>query len=173
MKKTIEKIAIKSCREFSQYFQGYGVSYTDWTDCFVGYGKTVDDAKEDALNQLAEEYRLHEDGADEVKDFMVKCNLIGFAEEIPEENEDEYFYLAIFAKEKEIGTMPPHFIGSAKVEDHFGAILVTFEDGKDILFQGDDMTSFLESCWPPHCESADDVEGVLDDYYSLAVEAAE
>jgi hypothetical protein len=51
--------------------------------------------------------------------------------------------------------------------------LCTFADGNDLLFQGDDMAAFLSSCWPAGCEDAEDVEGVLDEYYHLAVEMVE
>lgn len=74
---------------------------------------------------------------------------------------------------REAGEMPGCFLSDCTVEDHNGAILCTFADGNDLLFQGDDMTAFLSSCWPAGCETAEDVEGVLDDYYHLAVEMVE
>lgn len=83
-----------------------------------------------------------------------------------------------FVQKREIDRnkeMPKHFI-KAKVKAHYGGIIVTFEDGLDLFIQpGDDTTEFLKHCWRsevPHngSESAEDVEGVLDDYWHLAKE---
>jgi hypothetical protein len=40
--------------ESEQYFQGCGVSYTKFSDCFTGIGESAKEALEDALEQAAE-----------------------------------------------------------------------------------------------------------------------
>jgi hypothetical protein len=35
--------------DHAQYFQGAGVAYTDWEDCFIGVGNNAEDAAEDAI----------------------------------------------------------------------------------------------------------------------------
>lgn len=39
--------------EHCQYFQGDGISFTEYTDCATGCGNSAYDALEDALEQLA------------------------------------------------------------------------------------------------------------------------
>lgn len=39
--------------EHSQYFQGDGIAFTEYTDCATGCGNSAFEAMEDALEQLA------------------------------------------------------------------------------------------------------------------------
>ena len=40
--------------EHSQYFQGAGVAFTKWEECFTGIGNSPAEALEDALEQVAQ-----------------------------------------------------------------------------------------------------------------------
>lgn len=52
------------------------------------------------------------------------------------------------------------------VELHYSAYLVSFDDGKTLLIQGDsDQQSFLESCG---VEDYQDVEECPEEYYDMA-----
>jgi hypothetical protein len=56
-KKPLKKIEDYSIRDHGvdgeQYFQGAGVAFTKWKDCFTGIGDSPGEALEDALEQLA------------------------------------------------------------------------------------------------------------------------
>lgn len=45
----------------SQYFQGCGVSGTDFDDCYTGIGNSPKEAFEDALDMLAQDYEISQD----------------------------------------------------------------------------------------------------------------
>lgn len=47
------EIRISYEREFEDYFQGHGISYTRFTWCVTGIGDTIPEALDDALEQLA------------------------------------------------------------------------------------------------------------------------
>jgi len=51
MKKLIEWEIVDHGIEHSQYFQGCGVSFTKWDECFTGIGCSGAEALEDALEQ--------------------------------------------------------------------------------------------------------------------------
>ena len=51
--------------EHSQYFQGCGVSFTHYDDCFTGIGASPGKAYNDALEQIA--YSDHHDRYDHVR----------------------------------------------------------------------------------------------------------
>ena len=51
----IEEFRITWTADHEQYFQGHGIACTDYTHCATGYGNTLRDALEDALESLAQQ----------------------------------------------------------------------------------------------------------------------
>lgn len=59
---------------------------------------------------------------------------------------------------------------SCTVEWHYGALLVTFDDGSDLLLQTDsDIRAFCKSCGED-VDTAEDITSCPDEYHGLASE---
>lgn len=51
----INNLNVEWTADHNQYFQGHGIAFTDWDACATGCGETLNEAIEDALEQLAEQ----------------------------------------------------------------------------------------------------------------------
>lgn len=89
MKKMIQEFEICELGpEHPDYFQGFGVSFTPFTDCAVGTGDTCTEAIDDAWEQLAQVY----DNVDELAKQSAKPEE-GFSilDEYGEDSEFRYY----------------------------------------------------------------------------------
>ena len=89
----------------SQYFQGHGISYTDYEDTATGCGDSYNEAFEDALDSLAQSgwdvSTIENEEKDNPKASMGVEEWLredGTLEEDEEPNEDCYYYVSIDVK---------------------------------------------------------------------------
>jgi hypothetical protein len=80
--------------EHEQYFQGCGVAFTEYDECFTGIGVSAISAIDDCLEQVAMS------GIDVPRDLeqesLLECT---FGEEVvPEEHNDNYYYVSLRIK---------------------------------------------------------------------------
>jgi hypothetical protein len=102
--------------QHEQYFQGAGVSFTDWPECYTGIGSSEKEAANDALEQAAMEWEVPDDLSDEAEGFDdtsihadVDLGIYGDSEEEQEEGrrlEEEldgddscHYYVTIYVSE--------------------------------------------------------------------------
>jgi len=88
--------------DFPSYFQGAGVAFTDWDECFTGIGDTPKEAAEDAL-EIAAQSGYNVDKIDnDLDDFPSAYVEMQEADEDEDEDEDdgEYpqFYVTLYVK---------------------------------------------------------------------------
>jgi len=87
--------------DFPSYFQGAGVAFTDWDECFTGIGDTPKEAAEDALEIAAQSGYDVEKITNDLDDFPS-----AYAETQEENDEDEgefegeypNFYVTLYVK---------------------------------------------------------------------------
>ncbi len=82
--------------ENSQYFQGYGVAFTPFTDCATGIGHNPREALEDCLDQIASCYDV--DVEDLAARIMAEEGKYPDSLSVSEEyldSEDIYYYIGI------------------------------------------------------------------------------
>ncbi len=94
--KIIEYEIINHGMEHSQYFQGCGTSFMDYTHVWTGVGDSSKEAYNDALDQMAMD--------DEQAAVMMPTRPAGFTlrPKVPCDSEDIYFYVSIRARLKEV-----------------------------------------------------------------------
>ncbi len=93
--KVIEYEIINHGMEHSQYFQGCGTSFMDYTHVWTGVGSSSKEAYNDALEQMAVD--------DEQAAVMMPTRPPGFTlhPKVQHDLEDVYFYVSIRARLKE------------------------------------------------------------------------
>ena len=93
--KLIEYEIINHGIDLSQYFQGCGVSFMDYTHVWTGVGDSSKEAYNDALDQMFSE--------DQEAAAMMPTRPAGFRlrPRVPHDSEDVYFYVSIRARLKE------------------------------------------------------------------------
>jgi len=80
--------------EHPDYFQGYGTSFTHWTDCSTGIGSTVGEALEDCLEGLAQQgYSV-----EPIEDSCIVALTHEYRVDLDEslvQSDDRYFYVSV------------------------------------------------------------------------------
>lgn len=89
--------------EHSQYFQGCGILFTGYNECFTGCGISPKEAFEDAFSQLIEYEEISDDIAAQIEAFEGSQAILQMEEipqEIAEQPEDGelYCYVSIRVK---------------------------------------------------------------------------
>ena len=80
--------------DHEQYFAGFGVAFTDYTDCVVGIGDNPREALDDALENadqeidIAEIFKLY-------PDFLDAAKMQAASVEPTEENEEQHYYIGL------------------------------------------------------------------------------
>lgn len=102
--------------DHAQYFQGCGVSYTEYDECITGCGQDAKEAIEDALESMAQngvetdeieksdEYKAIERAANKMPGYEPLVTVSAFVEKQGEEMTDDcelYYYLSIRYSVKE------------------------------------------------------------------------
>ena len=92
--KVIEYEIINHGMEHSQYFQGCGTSFMDYTHVWTGAGDSSKEAYEDALDQM------FMDDSEAALMMPTRPSGIRVRPRVPHDSEDVYFYVSIRARLK-------------------------------------------------------------------------
>ena len=86
--------------ENSQYFQGYGVSFTSFSDCCYGIGDNPKEALDDCLEQIASSRDIDVEDLEarilaEFPDYATNGDRPSVVEEYGEDTEDMYYHVGV------------------------------------------------------------------------------
>jgi hypothetical protein len=86
----VDDLGVENC----QYFQGYGVAFTPYTNCAVGIGDNPAEALDDCLEQIATSFDIDVEDLEarilaEHPDFLTRGDKPSVSEE------DMYYYIGI------------------------------------------------------------------------------
>lgn len=89
--------------EHSQYFQGCGVAFTEYADCFTGCGNDASEALDDAIESACQcGYKFSDDdynGAmDDLSDRKTSVSALSSRASDHESYDDHYYYVSILLK---------------------------------------------------------------------------
>jgi len=92
----VDDLGIENC----QYFQGYGVAFTPFSDCCYGIGDNPQEALDDCLEQIASSYDIDVENLEQrvherYPDFKAVGDKPSVFDELGEDSEDMYYHIGI------------------------------------------------------------------------------